>query len=752
MVLANPLRRKKQASDHPTQEDQGASEAKFSLSHKSPEWGLLTLIFAQLKLEWLTDQLRAELDNGRGFLWGVVAFAIGILIYFSLPAEPLPFIFPLCLGLFLIIARRHWHGVSFYSNALLVMVLAGLSAGQLRTQWVAAPVLQSELKDVGLRGWVEMIETFPTGQKRLTLRVISIEDLPQAQTPLRVRIRFAQKDFEVSAGDAIWVRTDLRPTPEPVAPYLYDFSKLFFYQGIGATGFTLSKPREAWNRGSKPWGVALRQGIEGLRDELDIRIKASFSDPYASLASALIVGKRKAIPEDVQEMLRISGLAHILAISGLHMGLVTAFVFFLVRGLLALNMHWAGTYPLRQWAAFSALGVAACYLLLSGMAVATVRAFIMASLVLIAIVAGRKALTMRTVAVAALIILCLWPEALLSPGFQMSFAAVIALVATYEGIMMKRRENPKVTYYNSVWGRTGRILLIYFGGLCLTSLIAGLATGPVALFHFNRIAPYSLLGNVLAMPFVAFIVMPAGLLGTVLVPFGLESIPYFIMEQGLETVLSIAKWVAVLPGSESWQPKPPLWIALLASFGFLWLMLWQRRWRFLGFLPLFAAVPLSAMAERPDLLIARDGKTVAVRHEDSGKLEIAGLRYGRFDAESWLRADGDGRAITKAVLNGAWQCDNKLCLYMRQSQQIILILDENEFNNACSRLNRAYAIRIVITPLSLRDTALLCENAFTHRFDSAYLKQYGALSASLSAHDKLHIKQAYPQRTRPWEK
>jgi competence protein ComEC len=674
------------------------------------------------------------------------------MIYFALPSEPAPFAFPLLLAGYMFLSRKSWQGRLFYVHVCVAMVLVGLSVAQMRTMWVSAPVLETPLEEKGVRGWVEEIETFATGQKRVTLRVISIEDLPQAQTPDRVRIRFARKDIAISAGDAIWVRADLRPPPEPVAPGLFDFARYFFFHRIGATGFTLSQPREAWYTGEKPLQIKVGQTIERLRDGIDQHIRNVMSKPYAALASALIVGKRQAIDDEVQDKLRISGLAHILAISGLHMGLVTAFIFMLVRALLAFNSRWANRAPLRQWAALTALMVAACYLLISGMAVATIRAFIMASLVLIAIVAGRQALTMRTVAVAALVILFFWPESLLTPGFQMSFAAVIALVAAYEALRMRKATKPFQPYQKPLV--TKRVILwcgFYLGGLFFTSLIAGLATGPVAQFHFHRIAPYSLVGNILAMPFVALVVMPAGLFGVALIPFGLEAGPFWMMERGLATVMAIAGLVADLPGAEIWSPKTPFSAALWMTLGFLWLMFWQRRWRLLGILPMIVGVILSAQAQRPDMIIARDGKTVAVRNVQ-GAYDIAGLRYGRFDAENWLRADGDGRPVAKSELLGAWECEGKLCLYRATHHtSVILAPHEHDIADFCSADYDNEKGYILVTPVSLSASAFSsCRARLFQLIDGQALARSGALNINFMTNDLL-ITPTYVQRSRPWE-
>ena len=180
----------------------------------------------------------------------------------------------------------------------------------------------------------------------------------------------------------------------------------------------------------------------------------------------------------------VSGLAHVLSISGYHMAVVAGLMFFAFRAAFALMPAFSSRHPIKKWAALAALAAAAFYLLLSGAEVATQRSFIMIGIVLIGVMADRPTLTFRTLTVAAFGVLLLAPEAIVHPSFQMSFAATLALVAGYQqGLpwMSKGGDTPLAAKI-ALWG--GREI----AGLLLVSLLAGTATIPYIAYHFHRIS------------------------------------------------------------------------------------------------------------------------------------------------------------------------------------------------------------------------------------------------------------------------
>jgi competence protein ComEC len=327
------------------------------------------------------------------------------------------------------------------------------------------------------------------------------------------------------------------------------------------------------------------------------------------------------------QALRDSSLAHLLAISGMNMAFLTGFVFALFRYGLALIPSVALRVNTKKVAAVISLGVALFYLLLSGSNVATERAFIMIAVFLGAVLLDRRALTLRSVAIAAAILLLAQPESLLNPGFQMSFAATIALIvgfAALDGSVYRQR--------------LPRWFLPIFT-LVLSSVIGGFATAPYAAAHFNRFTDYGLLANLLTVPVMGAVIMPAGAVAALLAPLGLAGLPLWVMEQGARWILFVAHWIAGLDGAVTAIPAPGPWVLPLFTLGALWLILWRGKVQWAGVVPVLAALVLWVVADRPSLLVSGDGKLLGLEGPEGRALSAA--KGGGFAAENWLQNDGD---------------------------------------------------------------------------------------------------------------
>jgi len=350
-----------------------------------------------------------------------------------------------------------------------------------------------------------------------------------------------------------------------------------------------------------------------------------------AMAVALVTGIRDGISAEVNEAMRVSGLYHVISISGLHMALVAGTLFGLVRGLLALVPGLALRRPIKKWSAVVALAGAAGYLVLSGAEVATQRSFIMIALVLLGVLVDRPALTLRTLAAAALAVLILTPESILHPSFQMSFAATLAIVAMYErfGREMALPPAPRAGAVARTATGAGRWLLL---GIA-TSFVAGLATAPFVAFHFHRLAPFGVLANLLAMPLIAFVIMPAGLIAVLLIPFGFDAPLWLAMGWGIDGMLAIARWVAALPGAEGRVGAFGAGALLLAAAGLLLLTIPISRLKLVSVPLLAAGLVLALNVTRPDIYVDADAEAVAVRGPD-GKLTIHGANRGRLAALS----------------------------------------------------------------------------------------------------------------------
>ncbi|MGX1100410.1 ComEC/Rec2 family competence protein [Amorphus sp. MBR-141] len=607
---------------------------------------------------WLADCLRSDLDRGRGFLWIPVAFALGVSVYFALPREPhWPTLAALGLAAACAAARARSAPTAFPALVLVTAMLAGLALASAQTARVAAPVIRGE-RTVELDGWVEAREPRPDGAVRYIVRVHHLKGLGRPRTPARVRFTARGKGPAPRVGDGIAVLARLAPPRGPVEPGGYDGARSLFFEGIGATGFSYGMPKAA-DLGPAPADIRLRAMVARVRDGIGTRLRAALPGENGEIAATLLVGDRGGIPEETQDAIRLSGLGHILAISGLHMALVAGTIFGTVRFVLAAIPGLALRRPIKKWAAVAALMAGLVYLILSGGAVATIRAFVMAAVALLAVLVDRPALTLRSVAVAALVVMILDPAAVLSPGFQMSFAAVIALVAAYE--WQATRERSGGGDRNAGHGRRVlRTAALWMGGLALTSFVAGLVTAPIGALHFHRLAPLGLLGNLLAMPFVSLIVMPFGVVSVALMPLGLDPLVLPIMGLGLDAVVGIAEWVAGLSGQTGGVGRMPAAAVLAMTGGLLWLALWQAGWRLLGVVPIAAGLAIAPLGSSPDLLISDDGRAVAVRGTD-GRLRIATAQGGAFAAAMWLRADGDTRDPLDPAVRDAVRCDDLGC-------------------------------------------------------------------------------------------
>ncbi len=505
---------------------------------------------AAAALAFAARSLQAE--AGRWFLWLPVLFAAGILTYFALHDEPDPRIavalvlaaVGLCLTL------RHAALGLALGGACLAFAL-GFATAKLRTEMARAPVLAEELRYVPVTGFVEAFEHRAGRRARLTLRVISLGDLDAATRPFRIRVSTTAKQGP-RTGEAVALRATLRPPPQPVEPGGFDFGRKAWFARLGAAGYATSKIDPLEGARAPPWDLRVWAAIDSLRAHVNRRITESLPGATGGIAVALITGERGGIPQEVTAAMRDSGLAHVLAISGLHMVIMAGTVFWLVRALLALFPGLALRYAIKKWAAVTALLAAAFYLVLSGAAVPTIRAWIMMSIFLIAVILDRPAITMRNVALSALAILIVAPQSLFDPSFEMSFAAVIGLVALYEWLSTRTRH--RLFDVSPLWrGLRWSGALVF--GAAVTTLVAGTAVAPFALYHFHRMTHFGLVANMIAAPLVSLLIMPMALLALIAMPFGLEAWPLHAMGFGIELMVMTAQRVASWPGAVSILPQ-----------------------------------------------------------------------------------------------------------------------------------------------------------------------------------------------------
>jgi competence protein ComEC len=616
-------------------------------------------------------------ERERWPLWIPALIGCGIGLYFMLLFEP-PWwaaIVPVAAAALLFVVGRGRDGVLLLIVAILLIAL-GFAAAQLQTWRVAAPVLANQIGPVFVDGRVVEIDPLPDG-KRVLVAPQRVQYLPSAKLPALLRIKVTRGGDEVLPGDRIAVRAILYPPPEPAMPGAYDFQRRAYFDRIGGVGFAVAPVRRRPPRdgdGPARWQTI----VAALRVAMTERIVAVLPGRTGGVAAAIITGQTRAIPEVDAAAFRDAGLAHILVIAGLHMGLVAGLAFVGLRAFFALIPAIALRYPTKKWAAALALLVTFAYMLLSGATVSSRRSFVMTGLVMLAVLVDRRQLSARGLAYAATAILLLTPMSVTGPSFQMSFAAVAGLIAFYETYRSRlgswRREA----------GPVGRAAL-YGLGIALTTAICTVATAPYTVFHFNRFAVYSVAANILAVPITGFWVMPWAMVSCALMPLGLEGLGLRPMGWGIDAIIAIAHGVTSWPGAVVVLPAMPLAGLLMVTAGGLWLCIWQRKWRLLGLAPIVAGSAAIALVRTPDLVIDGGRKQIAVLAAD-GRYMISGKQAG-MTVDTWTRrgAVEIGTAFPKegATPDGSLVCDRMSCVYHARGRSVALLRNASEPAAAC---------------------------------------------------------------------
>jgi competence protein ComEC len=577
-------------------------------------------------------------------LWMPVMLGAGIASWWLLPGS-VAYVGALVIAIALAIlgavagARtRRW------ASALMIGSLCvgiGLTLMWLRAEWVAAPVIERPVV-VLFDAHIVDIEPIPArGDLRLLLRPMARTDMPP-----QVRVTMpidAPAVARLAVGRPIRLRARLMPPPRAALPSGYDFAARAWFDRIGAVGSVLGDVQLP----------AAARGQMSLRQSLSVQVRRAIDGDAGGVAAALATGDRGGISPEAEEAMRRSGLAHLLSVSGLHISAAVGATYWLALRLLALFPYLALRLPLTAIAAAAGALVGLGYTVLTGAEVPTVRSLIAAVLVLMAIIIGREALTLRLVAAGALAVMLVLPESIASPSFQLSFAAVTAIVAlhsqpTARGWFLWRDE--------PTMARLARGL----GSVLLTGIVVELALMPIALFHFHKAGLYGALANVLAIPLTTFIIMPTEALALLLDSVGLGAPLWWLAERALLALLWLAFAVAEAPGAVAALPAMPWWAFAGAIFGGLWLTLWQQRHRLLGVIPITVALIWTASLPAPDLLVTSDGRHVATRLAD-GRYALLRGRAGEFVREQMAEAAGSDHIMSAVADLPQAQCNRDFC-------------------------------------------------------------------------------------------
>jgi competence protein ComEC len=613
---------------------------------------------------------QAAEERERWVLWVPVFIGAGIAVYFGLASEP-----PIWLGaagltgtVAMRLVFRHWPLPATLATCLALGFL-GLAAAQLRVALVSAPFLPREIGRSAVEGRVCEADLRPNGY-RLYLDDVTITDVSPEATPQRVRVTVGKRFSPDSVGERIAITAyDLGPISAPLAPGAFDFQRDIFFERIGAVGSTNAEPQVLSPQAADGWLRSLPCRLSALRLTIAERIRAVLPGDTGAISVALITGDQGAISKPTMQRMRDSGLAHLLSISGLHIGLVAGILFVTLRRALCLVPTVALNYPIKKWGAIAAFAGTLFYVLLAGAPVPAVRSFIMTSMFLLAVIIDRTAISLPPVAWAAVVVLLVSPEELTGPSFQMSFAAVVALVAAYEATQAQR------LHWRSETGWSGRAAM-YMGGLAVTSLIATLATGPYSIYHFNRIAFYGVAANMNAVPLTGLWIMPWLVLAVILMPFGLEDVALVPMGWGVDAIIAIAAYVAGLPNAVSVVPAMPVAGLAIVTIGGLWLCLWQHRWRLAGVPVIIVGLATIMFTRAPDILVSEDGRFFAVVAPD-GRLLRSTTSASKFVTDTWMRRSDtevvDTLAIDGPDADGRLTCDSLGCIYRAFGRTIALV-------------------------------------------------------------------------------
>lgn len=681
-----------------------------------------------------------EREQDRWFLWAPVMLGCGMALYFALTVEPPP-IAAAALIAFAVILRWRWRegSLAALAGGITLAAVLGFGLAQWRAHFVAGPVIATERSSHRVTGWVELVEPREGPGQRLTIRVHAIEGLAAPLWPRRVRVRTLKKDTTIAAGDAVTLRATLSPPSGPSLPGGYDFARQAWFLGIGGVGYTLSAPTAATIDAAPPWGLTARAIFNRLRQTIAHRVTAVLPGETGAIAVALITGERGGITAATNAAYRDSGLIHILSISGLHMAIMAGAMFFTARFVLSLFPALVLRFDIRKWAAVAGALGAFGYLLISGASPPAVRSFLMVLIMFMAILLDRPALALRNVALAALVMLVVMPESLIDVGFQMSFAAVAALIAGYEAWRDFRARDAAVPPSGWLW----RVPVLFATGIIASTLIASFAVAPFGIYHFHQSQQYAMLANLVAVPAVNIIIMPAALATLLALPVGLESGPLIVMGFGIDFMSRVATWVAALPGSVIRVPAIPTLAFALIVAGGAWLLLWRGRLRVWGLAVIAAGLAITPFEPRPDVLVSRSGTLIAVRGAD-GRLAALAARSDLFDLGRWMERDGDSRgpaniADAKAAAS-VFTCDSSGCVAEISGRSLAVARHASALRDDCGRAD--ILVLRVVRPANCAETAIV--------IDVEALRREGAHSVTFNGPGAVVATVAGVHGRRPW--
>ncbi|MFV0627210.1 MAG: ComEC/Rec2 family competence protein [Alphaproteobacteria bacterium] len=581
-------------------------------------------------------------EQSRWFLWTPVLFSIGIGLYFALPFEISKWVLLVIFELFLLLFYLFRKEINkIFLTSIFFLILLGYVSVFIQVLYISKSIYKVEEKKIYFTAKIENIDSNYRGKQRIIVN--ELKDFDENKINGKYRLTLISHNEDIRVGDCIETVASIVPPTKPflVDGYLPNIQT--FFEGISGVGYVTASVFPVECRKSNHF----MDYINNQRIKIENHINSILPKDEAGVIVSITTGSRSGISNQLKDNYRDSGLAHFLSISGVHMSMIAGLVFFLVRFLIALIPFLAVRLNGKKVSARIAILISFIYLLISGMEIPAQRAFIMTSIVLVGVLLDRNAISMRVLAVATLMVLITSPHALIGPSFQMSFAAVVVLIAFYERFAgsIHRFINGYNYRKDNLLIKSIKVILLYVSGIILTDLVASLTTSVYAIYHFNRMAIYTTIANGLSGPIIGFIVMPFMLFSLFSMPFGLDEIPLKICGWGTKKVNEIVSYVAGLPDSSILVPSFPLWGMLLMTFGGLWLCIWQKSWRNWGWIAILLGLLSLFTVFAPDLIVNEDAKAIAIK-DNSGKMIILPSRGNYVLKKIWLEKNAS-KALTE---------------------------------------------------------------------------------------------------------
>lgn len=609
------------------------------------KWWLKKL-FLRIKL-YAAENYQNEAESL--VIWYAVCYSLGAALYLSLPIEisaTASIILFEVLLLALYLTRKN--DKFFKPLTYVTIFILGFNIAKADAMYKQSKLEEKSPEISYLHGYIEDLDYNSTGKTRITINYV---DDFEHDLNGKFRISTRQKLPWLKKGICIELVAQFPKNYSTDPLDNYNYNRSLFYQGINAGGYAISPIFTSVCEKEPSW---LKQKIEKWRTFIAEKINSTTKAEQVGIIEALTIGEKRHIPPEITQNYRISGLAHVLAISGMHMGIITLLVFLLIR--LLLVPFGAGRYDTRKPAAICAMIVSLGYFLISGQSISCLRAFIMTMIILLAVCLNRRAISIRSWAFALFVVVSIIPSAVISPGFLMSFSAVLGLVSFYEA----KSQTIGLWYRNqTVYGKLG----IYFLGVIMTDAVASLMTLPFSLYYFHQISVYTTVGNFLAAPVITFCLMPAILLFLISLPLGLADYALHPLASSVELLNKITAYVSSIAGAhvgENLLQMPDSSIFMI-TIGLLWLCIWQQRWRYWGFAIIIAGFIVFYLTPKADFVFDEGGKTFACR-TNNGKLAPTPWIRNKFLSKMWTGED----KFAKSQITEGLTCTKQQCICQKE--------------------------------------------------------------------------------------